>query len=292
MTGTTPSILAVGASGAFAGLVVPALARRGATVRGLIHDPTDADRVRDSGAAEIAIGDLNDRASLDAALAGIDSVFYIAPAFIADEVEIGQRVVDAAKQAGVRRIVFSSVIHPILSALENHRAKAPVEEAILTSDLEFTFLHPGLFFQDLDQGWASVVGTGVFAQPWSTETRFTWVDYREVAEVAAIALTEDRLMYGTFELCAEGNLNRHDVARLMSDALSREITAQRLQPPPSRSGASSEVGQMSDLGKMFDWYDHHGLLGNPLILRAILGREPRTLRAYVAELAALPRPAS
>jgi hypothetical protein len=37
---------------------------------------------------------------------------------------------------------------------------------------------------------------------------------------------------------------------------------------------------------MFDWYDQHSMLGNPLILRAILGREPRTLRAYFEELTA------
>ena len=39
--------------------------------------------------------------------------------------------------------------------------------------------------------------------------------------------------------------------------------------------------------RMFDWYDHRGLLGNPLVLRAILGREPRTLEQYIRELAPL-----
>ncbi len=288
MTETTPRILAVGAAGSFAGLVVPALARRGARVRGLIRDPADADRVRDQGATEIAVGDLRDRASVEAALAGVDAVFYIAPAFIDDEVGLGQNVVETAKRAGVRRFVFSSVIHPTLSALENHRAKGPVEEAVLASDMEFTFLHPTLFFQDLDQGWPNVVKTGVFAQPWSTETRFTWVDYRDVAEVAAIALTEDRLVDGTFEICAAGNLNRHDVAALMSEALGRTIRADRLKPP---AGDDSEGDQMVGLRKMFDWYDQHGLLGNALTLTAILGHEPRTLRTYLQELAAKPLPA-
>ena len=41
--------------------------------------------------------------------------------------------------AGVRRIIFSAVIHPILSALENHAAKAPVEEAIIASGMEYTY---------------------------------------------------------------------------------------------------------------------------------------------------------
>jgi hypothetical protein len=43
---------------------------------------------------------------------------------------------------------------------------------------------------------------------------------------------------------------------------------------------------------MFAWYDKHGLLGNALILRAILGREPRTLRSYLGELAASASPST
>jgi hypothetical protein len=44
----------------------------------------------------------------------------------------------------------------------------------------------------------------------------------------------------------------------------------------------------NDLRTMCEHYDHHGLLGNPLVARAILGREPRTLRAYFEELANTP----
>ena len=51
-------------------------------------------------------------------------------------------MVEAAVGAGVRQLVFSSVIHPVLSGLSNHAAQAPVEEAILNTDLEYTFLHP------------------------------------------------------------------------------------------------------------------------------------------------------
>lgn len=283
MPATTPRILAVGAAGAFAGLVVPELARRGVTVRGLIRDPTAADRVRTNGAAEVAVGDLRDFASLEAALQGVEAVFYIAPAFIPNEVEIGKNVVEAARQAGVRRIVFSSVIDPILSALPNHAAKAPVEEAILASGMEYAFLHPTLFFQNFAGSWPAVVETGVYGEPWSAETRFTRVDYRDVAEVAAIALTEDRLVFGTFELCAEGNLNRHEVTALMSDVTGRKIEA--VGPHLDNSGRDGGETQASPMQPMFDWYDTHGLLGNPLILRSILGREPRTLRAYFEELA-------
>lgn len=283
---TSPTILAVGAAGPFAGLVVPELAKRGAIVRGLIQHEAQGEAVRKNGASEIAVGDLADPASIKAALKGVDAVFYIAPAFIANEAEIGRSMVEAAKQAGVRRFVFSSVIDPVISALVNHSAKAPVEEAIIESGMEYALLQPTLFFQNYASAWPEVVKSGTYGEPWSEETRFTRVDYCDVAEVAAIALTEDRLLYGTYQLCAEGNLNRKDVATLMSEVLGRKIESVR--PIPPADPAQNAGAQASPMQLMFAWYDQRGLLGNALTLRAILGREPRTLRDYFAELAALP----
>jgi len=277
------TVLAVGAAGMFAGLVVPELAKRGAHVRGLVQDATQEDTVRKNGAAEVVAGDLTNRASIDSALEGVDAVFYIAPAFMPNEAAVGVRFVDAAKQAGVRRFVFSSVIDPILGALENHAAKAPVEEALLASNMEYTFLHPALFFQNIASAWPNVLNTGVYGEPWAIESRFSRVDYRDVAEVAAIALTEDRLMYGTFELCAEGRLNRTELAALMSKAAGKKIEAVRATSPPSPE-TLGKPGQPSPMSLMFDYYDKHGLVGNALTLRAILGREPRTLLAYLEEL--------
>ena len=208
MTSQTSRILAIGAAGKFAGLIVPELAKRGARVRGLIRYEAEGAEVLRHGATEVAIGDLTDKESIAEALEGVTSIFYIAPAFLPDEAGVGMRVVEAAKRSGVRRFVFSSVIHPILSALTNHAAKAPVEEAIIDSGREYVFLHPTLFFQNFAGSWPNVVKSGVFAEPWSTQTRFSRVDFRDVAEVAAIALTEERLNFGTYEMSAEGHLNR------------------------------------------------------------------------------------
>jgi uncharacterized protein YbjT (DUF2867 family) len=279
MANSNQTILAVGAAGKFANLVVPELAKRGAKVRGLIHHAEQADGVVKNGAAEVVVGDLSDQSFLDAAMKDMDSVFYIAPGTMPNEVEVGKSVVDAAKQAGVSRFVFSALIHPIIGAMSHHIAKAPIEEAILASDMEFTFLHPAMFFQNVTAAQLADIAKGaVFPQPWSIKTRFSRVDYRDVAEVAAIALMEDRLNYGTFELCAEGHLTGKDVAALMGEVLGQKIEAVKIHPnQPSPTMQS-----------MFEWYDHHGLVGNSLTLRAILGREPRSLRAYFEELAAKP----
>ena len=283
----TGKILSVGAAGKFAGLVVPELVKRGAQVRGLTHTPDHVGKVRQNGAQEAVVADLRDPASLDKALEGVERVFYVAPAFQTDEPDLGRNMVAAAKRAGVRRIVFSSVIDPILTELGNHGVKGPVEQAMIASDLEYTFLHPTLFFQNYALAWPKVAETGVFAEPYSSEKPITRVDYRDVAEVAAIALTEDRLLFGTFQLCAEGNLNRHQVAKLMGEAIGRTVEAKQISFDEfvGQAKMDHDSAQLPALKKMYDWYDAHGLLGSAVTLRAVLGREPRTLLAYFKELA-------
>ena len=268
-------ILVIGAAGKSAGLVVPALAERGACVRSLVRKPEQVQRVKDAGAAEVVIGDLRDVATLAPAFDGVDAVFYVAPAFLPDEGQVGGRVVECAIRAGVRRFVFSAVIHPVLTGLSNHAAKIPVEEAVLNSNLEYTFLHPALYFQNYARVWPQVIGTGVLTEPWSPDTRFSRVDYRDVAEAAAIALTDDRLLYGTFDLCSPGALNRWEVAALISKVTGRHIRVERFDPGDAVP---------APVRMMFDHYDHHGLLGNPLTIRAVLGHEPRSLETYFHEL--------
>jgi len=274
---TSQTILAVGAAGQFAGLVVAALSQRDARVRGLVRSAEQGNEAQRLGAAEVIIGDLRDARGVDAALAGVDAVFYIAPAFLPDEAEIGKRFVEAVRRSGARRIVFSSVIHPVLAELPNHAAKAPVEAAILDSGLEYVLLHPTVFFQNYAAAWTKILASGVLAEPWSSETRFSRVDYRDVAEVAAIALLGDRLLHGTFELCADGELNRHQVAALIAEVIGRGVRADRIDP--------DTLGKQADaLRPMFAHYDHHGLVGSSLTLRSILGHAPRTLCAYFEEL--------
>lgn len=278
-------VLVVGAAGRYAGLVVPALAKRGVKVKAFIRKAEETDAVLQAGAADVVIGDLRELSSVQQGMKGVSSVFYLAPAFLQREAELGQSFVAVARDAGVRRFVFSSVIHPVLTELVNHAAKIPVEEAVLSSGMEYVFLHPAMFFQNFAASFPKIRATGTVGEPWSSDTRFSRVDYRDVAEVAAIALTENRLLFGTFELCAEGHLNRRDVAKLLSEVLGRDIRAVTLESGKAPTGGKPEDEQRAMLQKMFNWYDRHPLVGNETTLRAILEREPRTLGAYFKELA-------
>lgn len=279
---SSPPVLVIGGAGRFAGLVVPALVRQGVTVRAFVRDRSKADHATRNGATETAIGDLRDADSLDAALRGVDGVFHIGPAFAPDEAELGLRVVEAARRRGVRKIVFSSVIHPT-ERLANHRSKVPVEGALCASGIDYTILHPAMFFQNIASGWQAIVDRGVFAEPFPIKAKTARVDYRDVADVVAEAFTSNRLAYGTFELCA-GMYDRQEIVALMSAALGRRIEAAEARFEDWAMHLPLDAGQKAALADMFAAYADHGSGGNSLVLRALLGREPRSMRRYVEEL--------
>lgn len=271
-------VLATGGSGHFAGLVVPALVRAGVEVRALVHDPDRADVPRRQGAAEVVLGDLADPASLEEAVRDIDAAFLITPAFAPDATRMGLNLIDAAAAAGATKIVYSGVYHPSLSLI-NHASTRPIEEALYRADLQYVVLQPAMFMQGLIGPWRQALREGTVVMPWSKHSAMTYVDYRDVADAVAIAVTSDRLDNGTFELAAPGMLSRIDLAAILSEVAGRHVVAQ--DPDPNLPSG----GEQDGLREMVNDYDAHGFHGgNALVLRSILQREPRTLRAFLQEL--------
>jgi len=280
-------VLCVGGAGRFAGMVVPELARRGVHVRAMVRNEEEASIARAQGAVEVAFADLRDGRTLDRAAAGVDGVFHIGPVFAIDEAQMGLNMVHAAQRAGVRKFVFSSVIQPTNTDLENHASKIPVENALFASGMEYTLLHPANLFQNFANAWKAIVQSGVYAEPNPVDRRLARVDYRDVAEVAAIALTEDRLAYGSFELCSEGMLTRQEIGQMASDLLGRHVETRQIGFAEWADRAKLPYGdrEKAMLAKIHAHISEHGMSGNSLTLRAILGRPARTMRQYLAELA-------
>lgn len=280
-------VLVVGATGKYAGLVVPELKARGVVVRALVRDQRSADLARQQGADEVAQGDLQEPESLRMAAAGVNGVFHINPAFAPDEASLGVSMVEAARRAGVSKFVFSGVIHPSIIRMGNHAAKQPVEAAMFESGMTFTVLQPAIFMQTILNGWNEVLQRGRFSLPFGRRARACYVDYRDVAEAAAIALTTDTLDNGTFELSAPGMVDRFELTEMMSAALGQMIEAG--EPSFDEWARMSNIppGPVSDgLRRMYADYDRYGFPGgNALVLRAVLGREPRSLRAFFEEQA-------
>jgi uncharacterized protein YbjT (DUF2867 family) len=96
-------VLVMGGRGRVGREVIRALGERGASVRSLVRAPSGrapAPNVRE------VVGDLGDRASLDKALAGVATAFFVTP-HAENEEQLGRTFVEATAAAGARRIVFA-----------------------------------------------------------------------------------------------------------------------------------------------------------------------------------------
>ena len=272
-------IVVLSAAGYTGRHVVAALAARGLPVRGMVRDARATSTVRALGATEVVVGDLRDLTKVADAVHGAHGVFFAAPRFLPEEAALSEAVIELAEQAGAQRFVLSGVYHPSIGELVNHAAKQRAEARLYTSGLEFTVLQPARFMHGLLlSSRHRILSEGVLADAFRAEVPMAYVDYRDVAEVAALAFGTSDLVGGTFELSARGQPTLHDIATTLGEVLGRAVWAQRV--PLSDYGPADQLlinpYAADGFRRLREHYDRYGFPGgNPLVLRTILGREPR-----------------
>jgi uncharacterized protein YbjT (DUF2867 family) len=281
-------ILVTGAGGKTGLAIIRALAAHGQRVRALVRRPEHAQSLEQAGAFEVVAGDMRDRLTLLQAAQGVQAIYHICPNVHPDEVAIGRAAIDAARAAGVERFVFHSVLHPQIEAMPHHWNKLRVEEALFESGLAFTILQPAAYMQNVLAGWEGIVSRGVYAVPYSTQAPFSPVDLEDVAEAAAIVLTEPNHAGAIYELAGPETLTPADLATVMARALERLVRAERISIEDWTRGAKAS-GMADDaitaLVRMFDYYDHFGLWGNSRVLNDILNRAPTRFETFIQRVA-------
>ena len=287
-------ILVTGAAGKTGRAVIRALVARGEAVRALVHRPEQGRLVEEVGAQEVVVGEMRLQESMDRAAQGTRAIYHICPNVHPEEVAIGQTAIAAARAAGVEHFVYHSVLHPQIEAMPHHWLKMRVEEQLFQSGLNYTILQPAAYMQNVLAQWEHVLEQGIYAVPYSAETRLGMVDLEDVAEAAAIVLTEPGHEGATYELAgsevetAAEALTQTEVAAILSQQLGRPVRAEALPLETWEKWArESALGdyQVETLVKMFRYYERHGFWGNPRVLGWLLGRPPTTFAAFVEQVA-------
>jgi uncharacterized protein YbjT (DUF2867 family) len=281
-------ILVTGAAGKTGRAIIRALTAKGAAVRALVHRSEQVRAVEELGAHEALVGDMRLQATMDQATRGVRAVYHICPNVSPDEAPIGQVAIAAACAAGVRHFVYHSVLHPQTEAMPHHWQKLRVEEQLFESGLSCTILQPAAYMQNVLAHWDQILEQGVYPVPYAVETQLGMVDLEDVAEAAAVVLTEPGHVSATYELVGEEVMSQTEVASVLSRKLGRLVRAQvmSLEAWEHRARASG-VGdyQVETLVKMFRYYERHGFWGNPHVLGWLLRRPPRTFAAFVERIA-------
>src|SRR3954468_22164211 len=182
------TILVTGATGTVGRQVVEQLMTRGADVRALVRDPTKA-KFASSGGKSVSVvqGDLLDVDSLRGALTGVSTLFLL-NAVVADEVTQALIALNLAREAGVERVVYLSVIHSDVYVNVPHFAgKYGVERMIEKMGFSATVLRPAYFMNNDLTIKDVVLQYGVYPMPIGKKG-LAMIDARDVGEIAAIEL--------------------------------------------------------------------------------------------------------
>ncbi len=279
-------ILVTGAAGKTGMHVVQSLAARGQYVRALVRRAEQVDRLKALGAAEVVVGNMLDRQFLSRAFSGVSSVYLIAPNMSPAELEIGQAAIHAALDAGMEHIVYHSVLHPQVEDMPHHWLKLRVEEALFKSGLSFTILQPAAYMQNLLGYREAIFAEGVYAVPFSIDARQSLVDLKDVAEAAAMVLTEPGHANAVYELASPDAPSPREIAALISERIGRPIQAEEIDRREweARARANGMPDYAVDtLIKMFSYYELYGFLGNSNVLGWLLGRPPRRFAQFLQD---------
>jgi len=273
-----------GAAGKTGRSVIQALAARGLAVRALVYRSEQIALVRECGATEILIGDIGEQTTIVKAMLGIGAIYYICPNVHPHETTIGEMLIELAREEGVRHFVYHSVLHPQAESMPHHWAKLRVEERLFESGLPFTILQPTAYMQNILAQRQRILEDGVYHVPYGAGVQISLVDLLDVAEAAAIVLTQPGHQFATYELCGTKPLSQVDVVAEIARQIGRDVRPEVVdlkvwQEQARESGLGAY--QIDTLSRMFRYYDDFGLAGNPHALECLLGRSPTSLSAFI-----------
>ncbi|HEY8334182.1 MAG TPA: NmrA/HSCARG family protein [Tardiphaga sp.] len=286
------TILVTGATGTIGRQVVEHLIKRGADVRALVRDPAKANLP--TGVAVVQ-GDLLDVDSLRGAFAGASTLFLL-NAVVADEVTQALIALNLAREAGIARIVYLSVIHSDLYVNVPHFAgKFGVERMIERMGFNATILRPA-YFMNNDLTIKDVVrGHGVYPMPVGSKG-LAMVDARDIGEIAAIELIRREqaaapLPLERINVVGPDTLTGAQIAAIWSEVLGRPIAYGGDDTAAFEQNLRTFMpGWMAfDMRLMSERFLTDGMLpeaGDVARLTALLGRPLRSYRDFAAEIAA------
>jgi uncharacterized protein YbjT (DUF2867 family) len=226
---------------------------------------------------------------LDAAFAGAEHLFLLAPVSNRQP-EYGAAAAEAARRAGVRHIVWLSAIgaeaNPPLLLPGYHRQ---AEQAIEHSGIAWTFLRPNSFMQNFVNYYGVDPYKNCPVYLPHGQGGSSWIDARDVGEVAARVLTETGHSGKAYTLTGPEAVTTADALAILGEALGREY--QYVDVPEESASEAMRAHKAPEwmveaLAQLNRDIRNGRANGVTPAVRTVLGRPPRTFRQYAEDLAA------
>ena len=289
-------ILVTGATGQYGAKVVAHLLSKGIEaqqITALVRDASKGQHLQEKG-VELRVGDYTDGNSLVQAFQGVDKLLLVSSndrGAVANRTAQHLNVIIAAKQAGVKHLVYTSFVQKssvpdsaIADFLDSH---AQTEQFLKTSGLTYTVLQNGIYLEMIPLfAGEKVAETGRIVFP-AQAGQASWVLREELAEAAAHVLTTPGHENRTYILANDEATSFHDVARALAGTLGKAVDYQ--SPPVEAFQATMKQAGVPDLyiGMFTTWAGAvaEGALDvRDATLAAFLGRQPTTTAQFIAQV--------
>ena len=284
--GQAARTLVTGATGMIGRLLVDELLSRGAAFSVMVRPASDASSFEGRQGVDVVRGDLNDPASLEQVLGGVERAFLLTNS--TDRTEQQQLAfVDAAHHAGVKHIVKLSQLHASAdSSVRFLRYHAAVEEAIRAAGIDYTFVRPNLVLQAY-LPFAASIAAGQLQAPIG-DARVSVVDARDIADVAAIALTEDGHNNRTYDVTGPRAVTHAEIADAFAHALGHPVVFERVSSDAfveAVAASGTPLWQAEGLAEDYEHYERHEAEEVSTDVETVTGHLPRSVTTFVTDYA-------
>jgi NAD(P)H dehydrogenase (quinone) len=240
------SYVVTGATGQLGPLVVSALLARGAAASDIVATGRKLDALSDIAdlGVSTAVLDYNDPSTVTAAIKQGDVLLLVSGSEVGKRVPQHVGVIEAAKAAGVARIVYTSAPAATTSALILAPEHKATEEALVASGVPFTILRNGWYTENYAAQIAEGRANGSIALSVG-DGRVASASRRDFADAAAVALLDDSLANQVFELSGDYAWNFDELAATIGDIVGRDVVYTRLTPDEhtaALTGAGLDAG--------------------------------------------------
>jgi uncharacterized protein YbjT (DUF2867 family) len=270
--------LVTGATGNVGAELVRALTEQGEPVRALVRDAGHGAALPDG--VDTAVGDLNDPASVAAALDGVRGAHLLAG------YEGLPDTLARMRDAGVERVTLQSGSSATATdGTENAVARYHIESeaAIRACGLAWTFLQPNSFMSNTLE-WRDQLAQGDSVTAPFADVAVSVIDPRDIAAVAARALTAGDLDGRTLRLSGPEALRPADRLRVLGEVLGRDLTLRAQSDDEAR--AEMRASMPEPYVDAFLAFFVDGTIDETTVhptVEELLGRPPRTFRAWADE---------
>lgn len=227
-----------------------------------------------------------DRAeTLESALSGVDTLLLISSSEVGKRATQHHNIIEAAKKASVKRIVYTSLLHADTSPLNLAAEHVATETELKASGIPYTILRNGWYTENYSASIPGAIAGGAFLGS-ASDGKISSATRADFAEAAVSVVTREGHEGKTYELAGDNSWTLSDLAAEISRQISKEIPYKNL-PESEYAATLKGFGVPEGFARMIASWDvgasEGALFDDSRQLSKLIGRPTTSLSAAVAD---------